>query len=306
LKTAQGHWVLLRSFRNRAEKRMETIAYYNGQIGSPDELTVPFNDRTHFFGDGVYDAAMGVNGRVFLIDEHLDRFYSSAAIFGINVPMERDELGSLLHDLLARVEGPSHLVYWQVSRGIQLRGHAYDPAIPGVLSAVMIPDPIGDPDVPFKLITHEDLRFGYCHVKTLNLMPAVQYAQLATLAGADETVLHRDGIVTECAHSNVSILRGGTLYSHPNDNHILRGIAKTHLIQACYREGVEVMERAFTLDELMEADEVIVTASSHPCTFASEVDGVPVGGHDPQTLARLQQATYKELFDYCGIDAVPR
>lgn len=285
---------------------MDTIAYYDGKIGSPDELTVPFNDRTHFFGDGVYDAAMGVNGHVYLIEEHLDRFYSSAAIFGINVPMERDELSRLLHDLLSRVEGPSFLVYWQVSRGIQLRGHAYDPAMRGVLSAVLFPDAIGDPDVPFKLITHEDLRFGYGHVKTLNLMPAVQYTQLASLAGADETVLHRDGVVTECAHSNVSILRDGTLYSHPNDNHILRGIAKTHLIQACYRESVAVMERAFTLDELMAADEVIVTASSHPCTRANEVDGVAVGGRDPETLARLQHATYQELFDYCGIDAIPR
>ena len=285
---------------------METIAYFDGKIGSPDELTVPFNDRTHFFGDGVYDAAMGVNGHIFLLDEHLDRFYSSAAIFGINVPMDRAELTELLNDLLSRVDGPSYLVYWQVSRGIQLRGHAYDPSIPGVISACMVPDPVADPSIPLKLITHEDLRFGYCHVKTLNLMPAVQYSQLAKLAGADETVLHRDGIVTECAHSNVSILRDGVLYSHPNDNHILRGIAKTHLIQACYRESVAVMERAFTLDEMMDADEVIVTASSHLCTYANEIDGVPVGGRDPETLARLTRATYGALLEACGLEEIPR
>ena len=284
---------------------METIAYYDGRIGSPDELTVPFNDRTHFFGDGVYDAAMGVNGRVFLVDEHLDRFFASAAVFGINVPMGRDALRTLLHDLLARVDNPSSLVYWQVSRGIQLRGHAYDPAIPGVLSACIMPDPIADPGVPLKLITHEDLRFGYCHVKTLNLMPAVMYSQLAKAAGADECVLHRDGVVTECAHSNVSILRGGVFYSHPNDNHILRGIAKTHLIAACHHEGVPVMERAFSLDEMMAADEVIVTASSHLCTFADEIDGVPVGGRDPDTLARLRKAVYGELLRACGIEAIP-
>ena len=285
---------------------MQTIAYYDGKIGSPDELTVPFNDRTHFFGDGVYDAAMGANGRIFLVDEHLDRFFSSAAIFGINVPVPRQELRDLLHNLLAQVDGPSYLVYWQVSRGIQLRGHAYDPEISGKLSAVLVPDPMAEPDVPLKLITHEDLRFGYCHVKTLNLMPAVQYSQMAKIAGADETVLHRDGFVTECAHSNVSILRDGVLYSHPNDNHILRGIAKTHLIQACYKEGVAVMERAFTLDEMMNADEVIVTASSHPCNVANEVDGVAVGGRDPETIARLQRVTYQEYLDYCGLDDLPR
>ena len=75
---------------------MKSIAYYNGQTGAPEELTVPFNDRSHYFGDGVYDATMGANGKVFLLEEHLDRFYSSAASFQINVPMDRDELGALL------------------------------------------------------------------------------------------------------------------------------------------------------------------------------------------------------------------
>ena len=285
---------------------MDTIAYYDGAFGSPEELMVPFCDRTHFFGDGVYDATMGANGHVVFVDEHLDRFFTSAAIFGINVPMDRAELRNLLHDLLARVEGPSHFVYWQVSRGIQMRAHTYDPAMPGKLAAYVTPELMADPAEPLKLITCEDKRFGYCQVKTLNLMPAVQYAQEAMLAGAYEAVLvGADGFVTECAHSNVCILKDGVLHTHPNDNHILRGIAKTHLIQACYRESVPVLERAFTREELMDADEVIVTSSSHLCTFANEVDGLPVGGRDQATLARVRDAVYAEYLDVCGLDALP-
>ena len=80
---------------------MEALAYYDGKIGTPEELTVPFNDRVHFFGDGVYDATVGANGKVYLMQDHLDRFYTSARAFDIHIPMPKDELGRLLTDLLA-------------------------------------------------------------------------------------------------------------------------------------------------------------------------------------------------------------
>lgn len=280
---------------------MQSIAYYDGNIGAPDELTVPFNDRSHFFGDGVYDATMGAGGKVFLLEDHLDRFYSSAAAFDINIPLAKDALGELLTELLGKVEGASHFVYWQVTRGFDgERAHLFD-AAPGKLWALIKPEDIADPAVPLKLITLKDHRFEYGNVKTLNLLPAVMYTKSAYDADADEAVLHRDGIVTECAHSNVSILKDGVLYSHPNDNHILRGIAKTHLIQAAYKASVPVIERAFTLDELRDADEVLVTASSHLCTFANLLDGAPVGGKDTSTLKKLQGIVYQEYHDYCGI-----
>ena len=82
---------------------MEALAYYDGKIGTPEELTVPFNDRVHFFGDGVYDATVGANGKVYLLQDHLDRFYTSARALDIHIPMPKDELGRLLTDLLAKV-----------------------------------------------------------------------------------------------------------------------------------------------------------------------------------------------------------
>ena len=239
---------------------MESIAYYDGYVGAPGELMVPFNDRSHFFGDGVYDASMGANGRVFLLEDHLDRFYSSAAMFDINVPLDKAELGALLVDLLSRVEGDSQFVYWQVTRGFSgERVHAFDTEAPGKLWVLVNQEPMADPKRALSLVTVEDHRYEYCNAKTLNLLPSVMYAQAAAIAGADEAVLHRDGIVTECAHSNVMILADGALVSHPNDEFILRGIAKTHLIGAAWEAGVPVVERAFTLDELRAADEVIVT-----------------------------------------------
>ncbi len=279
---------------------MESIAYYDGNIGSPDELTVPFNDRSHFFGDGIYEASIGVNGKVFAIEDHLDRFFTSAVLFDIHIPLSKDDLNKLLHELLAKVDNQSSLVYWQVTRGVEPRQHTYDEKMPGKLWVMIRPESLRDPKVPMKLITLEDRRFGYGNVKTLNLMPAVKYSQEAQRSGVDEAVLHRNGVVTECAHSNVHILKDGILYTHPNDEYILRGIAKTRLIQICHHESVPVIERAFTVDELMAADEVIVTSSGDLLVFADEVDGVPVGGKDPDTLGRLRRAVYRDFIDYTG------
>lgn len=283
---------------------MQAIAYYDGKIGAPEELMVPFNDRVHFFGDGVYDATVGANGKVYLLQDHLDRFYTSAKALDIHIPMEKDALGALLTDLLGRVEGTTHFVYWQVTRGINDRNHVYPEGMPGKLWVMIRPNKLNDPDVPIKLVTAPDTRFYHCNIKTLNLIPSVVAAQDAARRGVQETVFHRDGIVTECAHSNVSILKDGVFYSHPNDELILRGIAKTHMIQACYRLGITVMEKPFTLDDLRAADEIIVTSSSNFCLHACELDGAPAGGKDTATLKAIQDAVLQEYYDYTGKTSV--
>lgn len=283
---------------------MQAIAYYDGKIGAPEELMVPFNDRVHFFGDGVYDATVGANGKVYLLQDHLDRFYTSAKALDIHIPLEKAALGELLTDLLSQVAGSTHFVYWQVTRGINDRNHVYPEGMSGKLWVMIRPNKLNDPDVPIKLVTAPDTRFYHCNIKTLNLIPSVMAAQDAARRGVQETVFHRDDIVTECAHSNVSILKDGVFYSHPNDELILRGIAKTHMIQACYRLGITVMEKPFTLDDLRAADEIIVTSSSNFCLHACEVDGVPAGGKDPETLKAIQDAVLQEYYDYTGKTSV--
>ncbi len=283
---------------------MQAIAYYDGKIGAPEELMVPFNDRVHFFGDGVYDATVGANGKVYLLRDHLDRFYTSAKALDIHIPMEKAALGELLTDLLGKVDGTTHFVYWQVTRGINDRNHVYPEGMPGKLWVMIRPNHLNDPDVPIRLVTAPDTRFYHCNIKTLNLIPSVMAAQDAARRGVQETVFHRNGIVTECAHSNVSILKNGVFYSHPNDELILRGIAKTHMIQACYRLGITVMEKPYTLEDLRAADEIIVTSSSNFCLHACELDGAPAGGKDPGTLKAIQDAVLQEYYDYTGKTSV--
>ena len=269
---------------------MEALAYYDGKIGTPEELTVPFNDRVHFFGDGVYDATVGANGKVYLLQDHLDRFYTSARALDIHIPMPKDELGRLLTDLLAKVDGTTHFVYWQVTRGVETRNHVYAEDLPGKLWVSIRQNHLNDPDVPIKLNTEEDTRFYHCNIKTLNLLPSVVAAQHAKRIGVLETVFHRGDIVTECAHSNVSILKDGVFYSHPNDEFILRGIAKTHMIQACYRLGITVMEKCFTLDDLRSCELVpfAQNVNNAPLIMAAHITVPQVTGDDiPASLSSV-------------------
>ena len=282
---------------------MERIAYYNGQIGAPDELTIPFLDRVNFFGDGVYEATMTANGVINLVDEHIDRFYRSASAISIDIGMTKAELKELLQSMVDRVSNRHSVLYWQVTRGTAPRKHAFPkPAVKPNLSIMVSPFTFRDFTKPIRLTEMEDKRFLYCNVKTLNLLPAVLAAQKAEEEGCYETILHRGEIVTECSHSNVSILKDGVLYSHPNDEYILPGIAKNHLFLACEKLGIPVVQRPFTLTELREADEVLVTSSSNPCSFADTFCNEPVGCKCPDVVAKLRELTIGEYLTAVSYD----
>lgn len=284
---------------------MNRIAYYNGTIDAPENLTVPFLDRVCFFGDGVYDATMASNGVIYLLDEHVDRLYNSAGLIGIKITHTKDELKAILQDMISRVDNKHSMVYFQVTRGTAPRNHAFPgPDVPSNLWVMIVPKAFRNFEEPVQLTSMEDKRFLYCNVKTLNLLPSVLAAQKAEEAGCYETVFHRGNIVTECAHSNVSILKNGILYTHPNDEYILPGIAKNHLFIACSKLGIPVSQTAFTLDELRSADEVLVTSSSNFCSFADAFEGQPVGGKAPELVKAIQAAVQQEYMDYCGIDSL--
>ena len=270
---------------------MENLGYYNGKYAPLDEMVVPFNDRVHFFGDGVYDATPAHNHIIYALDEHIDRFFNSAAMLDIKLPCTKAELASLLSDLVRKVDSPDQFVYWQATRGTGIRNHVYPDDMVANLWVSLKPQSIKDMYTPITAITAPDTRFYHCNIKTLNLLPSVMYSQEAQKRGVYETILYREGgIVTECAHSKVHIInKNGVLQTAPLDNLILPGIARKHLIGACGVLGYEVDETPFSLEEMMEAREVIITSASAFCMVCREIDGKPVGGKAPEMIAALQE-----------------
>ena len=277
---------------------MHDIAYYNGQIGRIDEVTAPITDRGLYFGDGVYDAAMVRNKKIFALDDHLDRFYSSLALLRIAPPMEREALAAVLNDLVSRLDSDApHMLYWQSTRAAAHRMHAFPKDAKATLMAFSEPCGLDRQDRPYKLITVEDTRFLHCNIKTLNLIPNCMAMQQAVEAGCDEVVFHRGDRVTEGAHSGLAMLKDGAFCTPPADNLILPGIARAHLIRACEALNIPVSETPYTLDDLFAAQEVIVTSSSNLCLPACEIDGRPVGGKAPELLERLRVYLLEEFYE---------
>lgn len=276
---------------------MENLGYYNGEIGLLEDLKVPFLDRASFFGDGVYDATITSEGVILYEDDHVNRFFNSCKIMEIEPPVSREELVGLLRELVAKVDADATFLYWQVTRGTAPRNHAY-PDVPANLWVMITPKPLEDLEWDETAVTVPDTRFFHCNAKTLNLMPNCLASQRAVEAGADDAIFVRDGFVTECAHSNVHILKDGALITHPADNLILPGIARKRLIAMAKELGVPVDERPFTPAELMDADEVIISSSSTFARGVSAIDGVAVGGKDRALLRLLQTKLVAEFEAY--------
>ena len=276
---------------------MKTLGYYNGKYDEIENMVVPFDDRSHYYGDGMYDATCAGNHIIFNLEEHIDRFFNSAALLEITIPHSKEELKNILITMVQKVEGNEHFVYWQITRAVAPRNHAF-PNKTANLWIMIRPSKIGDPAKKLKLITLEDTRFLHCNIKTLNLIPNVIAAQRTAEAGCDEAIFHRGPIVTECAHSNVHIIKNGVFMTHPTDHYILPGIARAHIITMCKRLNIAVDETSFTIQELMEADEVIVSSSSNFCLSVGEIDGIQVGGKAPQIVEQLQEALMQE---YLGV-----
>lgn len=276
---------------------MKTLGYYNGKFGELEDMSIPMNDRVCWFGDGVYDAGPCRNYKIFAIDEHIDRFFNSAGLLKIKMPVTKQELKDLLQEMVLKMDTGNLFVYYQVTRGTGQRAHVFTEG-PGNLWISLTPAEISDGTTPISLITTEDTRFFHCNIKTLNLIPSVMASQKAKEAGCQESVFYRPGgRVTECAHSNVHIIQDGMLRTAPTDNLILPGIARAHLIKMCKKLGYTVNETAFTLDDLFNAEEVIVTSSSNLCLHADMIDGKPVGGKQPEMLEKIRKALLEEFYE---------
>ena len=277
------------------------IAYYNGKIGSGDDITIPLSDRSIYFGDGVYDVCIGENGITFLLDEHIARLLRSAKAIGIEHKYSHNMLCDIASSVIDRSGIEKYLLYIQMTRNAKKRKHS-DTACDTVNLLITV-DEFTPPRKPasLKLITVDDFRYKLCNVKTINLLPAVIASSRAEREGCDEAVLVLDGYVTECAHSNISILRNGVLQTHHDCEKILPGITKAHLLSAARDLGITVREKPFGLSELYSADEIIVTSTTKLIGIANSIDGIKVGGRDPERIRKLSEAIFAEYDNYCRL-----
>ena len=280
---------------------MERIGYFNGQIGDLDNMQIPLCDRSVFYGDAVYDAILVLDRKPFTLDLHLDRLYRSCELTQIPFAMSRAELEAEIAKLLEASPMGQTMLYIQVTRGAAPRKHEFpantQPNLIMFVSRIQVPDK----KKRATLASMEDLRFQYCHIKTTNLMPNVFAAQKATSQGATEALMHRNGRVTEAAHSSILMLKDGALVVPPLDSLILPGITRAVTVKLCQENGIPVITRPFTVAELMDADEIILCSTTKNVIFVYEIDGKAVAGKDQALAGKIQDLFLEEVYRQTGI-----
>lgn len=276
---------------------MNKIGYYNGNTAPLEELQIPALDRAVYFGDGVYDVAFIHNRKFVAIEDHLDRFINSCKLLKINIDKSKDELKEIFMSLVAKTpeEEKDFILYFQMSRGVAFRDHTFPENDKPSLFAYIVPKKIGDQKARVGLITQEDKRFYFCNIKTINLIPNVLAAEEAKRNGCIEAILHRGEIVTEGAHTATLIIKDGAVITHPLDCYVLPSITRKHIKEICSENSIPFIEREFTLDELRNADEILIASTTTVIKAASSLDGKPCGGKNPELLERLQKLYFQKF-----------
>lgn len=273
---------------------MQNLGYYNGVFAPMEELTIPALDRAVYFGDGVYEYLYCKNGKPFGMREHIRRLFSSMELMKITPPMSASDIEEVIYDGLSRVEGNEKNesgVYFQVSRGTYPRKHSFPPAdIKANFLMFITPTGLKDISKPFKMCTMEDIRWAYCNIKSLNLITNALAAQYAVDNDCNETIFHRNGVVTENATSNLFIWKNNVLKTAPLSNLLLAGVTREHMIELAKGLGLDVVEEAFTLEDMFAADEIIVASTTTHGASIGEIDGKKVGGKAPELVKKLQEA----------------
>ncbi len=278
---------------------MSGIVFLNGEYLPRAEARVAVDDRGFVFGDGVYEVTRAVGGALVEAEAHLRRLADGMETLGIRGCMETSgdalrEVSRRLLEVNGLLEGQA-TVYLQVTRGAAPRTHQFPPA--------STPPTIFLSAVPFRpqaelhehgaaAVTHPDLRWARCDLKTVNLLPNVLAKQAAVQSGAAEALLLREGVLTEGSHSTAFAVLDGALRTHPLCERILPGITRGVVLRLAAELGVAVREEAVAAHDLPRASELFITGTTTDVLPLVRLDGRPVGEGRPGPVTRALQAAY--------------
>lgn len=262
-----------------------------------EEPMVALEERGLQFGDGIYELFRLYNGKPHLLDLHLDRFFRSMKEIQLVPPFTKEELIEQLQQLIEKNQFQEDgNVYIQISRGVQPRNHVYKSNLTPTYFAniVSFPRPISLMKEGIKVTIEEDIRWKFCHIKSLNLLPNIMIKNKVNEAGYHEAILVRDGTVTEGCHSNFFIVKNNKLITHPADQFILHGITRHHVIFLAKALHIEVEEREFSLQEVQEADECFFTATPLEILPVIQIGEEPFKNGESGPVTKKLQAAYEE------------
>ena len=276
---------------------MSGIVYLNGEYLPAEEARVPVLDRGFIFGDGVYEVIPAYNGKLFRLDEHLQRLDDSLTATRITNPYSNTEWRTILETLLEKNGDGDQSVYLQVTRGIAVRDHGFPEKITPTVFVMCTPLKPVDNQVRKQgvcAITLEDTRWKHCNIKAITLLPNILLRQEAVDAGCAEAILIRDGLVTEGAASNVFVIRDGRITTPPKGRQLLPGITRDLVVELANKHGLDCVEEDIPAATLTQADEIWLTSSTREILPVTRLDDQPVGDGRPGPVWAKMFAIYQD------------
>ena len=279
--------------------------YLNGEYSSIREAKVSVMDRGFIFGDGIYEVIPVYGGKPFRMAQHMARLERSLKELRIDNPLTQEAWAQIALELVARyatnVGTPAaqleQLVYIQVTRGVAVRDHVMTQGIAPtvfVMSNAMKLPSAQQREAGVTCVSANDFRWEKAHIKSVSLLGAVFARQISADVGALETIMFRGEYLSEAAASNVWIVKGGKLIGVPKDNLVLEGIRFGLMEELCTSLGIPFELRRVTRDEVLEADEVLLSSATKEVLPVTTLDGKPVANGLPGPVYHRLYAAYQQ------------
>ena len=271
---------------------MPNLVYFNNKYILFKDAKIPIEDRGFQFSDSVYEVVKVINKKILDFDFHMRRLKFSTSELKFNFKVNSILLKKIFENLIIKNKLSNGIIYFQITRGVQSREHAYRKNLKPNIIIYTAKKKFNLPNKNykgFKAITYPDIRWGRPDIKTTSLLANIIASTEAKKNGAYETILVKKKKITEASHSNVWIVKGKKIITHPANKEILKGVTRTVLINIIHSLDLKLIEKEFSLKELYKSDEVFVTSSGSLVTPIIQIDNIKINnkkiGKITKTLA---------------------
>jgi len=274
-----------------------STVYLNGEYLPLEQARVPVLDRGFIFGDGVYEVIPVYGRKAFRLEHHLQRLKNSMQAVRLNNPHTDEEWSEIINNVVERNEGGDQSIYLQVTRGVANRDHRFPgDAIPTVfvMSNLFVMVPSEQLEHGVSAITLDDIRWQYCSIKSIALLPNILLRQQAVEQGAAEAILLRNNEVTEGAASNVFIVKHGVIITPPKTDCLLPGITRDLVVEQAHEHDLPVEETIIKQEDLLSADEIWLTSSTKEILPVTQLNSQTVGTGKPGPVWKQMYGLYQD------------
>jgi D-alanine transaminase len=281
-----------------------TLCYLNGEYTALQDAKISVLDRGFIFGDGVYEVLPVYAGKPFRFAQHMARLDRSLAELRMANPLSHTDWRAVAAKLVVSyAEGAGvsadkldQMIYIQVTRGVALRDHIMTTGVAPtvfVMTNLMKPVPAAQRATGVACVTADDFRWEKAHIKSTSLLGAVFSRQISADAGAMETVMFRDGNLSEAAASNVWVVKDGCVMGTPKDNLVLEGIRYGLIEELCRAAGLRFELRRISRAEVFAADELLLSSATKEVLPINRLDDQTIGSGRPGPVYAQLYAGYQ-------------